>query len=68
MMVTKSTGIAVGEEITVKYLQSGYYGPKCECSSCSGVDTSDMSVLKRKPTSNIPKQSDSTVSDVGPGM
>jgi len=46
IMVTKETGIAVGEEITVKYLQSGYYGEECLCSSCTGVDTSDLSVLK----------------------
>ena len=45
-MVTKEAGIQVNEEITVKYLQSGYYGEECLCSSCTGVDTSDLSVLK----------------------
>jgi len=38
--------IAVSEEITVRYLQSGYYGDECLCSSCTHVDTSDLSVLK----------------------
>ena len=46
LVVIKATGIQVDEEITVKYTQSGYYGEDCLCSSCTGVDTSDLSVLK----------------------
>jgi hypothetical protein len=38
--------IAMNEEITVKYQQSGYYGRDCRCRSCTGVDTSDLSALK----------------------
>jgi hypothetical protein len=38
--------IAINEEITVKYRQSGYYGQDCLCHSCTGVDTSDLSALK----------------------
>ena len=48
IVVIKATGIQVDEEITVKYTQSGYYGEECLCSSCTGVDTSDLSVLKPK--------------------
>jgi hypothetical protein len=40
--------IAMNEEITVKYEWSGYYGGDCLCHSCTGVDTSDLSVLKPK--------------------
>ena len=58
IMVTKEKGIAAGEEITVKYLQSGYYGEECLCSSCTGVDTNDLSVLKpnvqEQPNSVVP--------------
>ena len=46
IQVTKKSGIRVDEEITVKYLQSGYYGEECLCASCTGVDTGDLSVLK----------------------
>jgi hypothetical protein len=38
--------ISMGEEITIKYQKSGYYSQDCLCSTCTGKDTSDLSVLK----------------------
>jgi hypothetical protein len=46
--------IAANEEITIKYQQSGYYGQHCLCSSCTGKDTSNLSILK--PNYNIQEQ------------
>ena len=46
IQVTKKGGIKVDEEITVKYLESGYYGEECQCTSCTRIDTRDLSVLK----------------------
>ena len=46
--------IAANEEITIKYRQSGYYSQHCLCFSCTGKDTTNLSVLK--PNHNMEKQ------------
>jgi len=54
--------IAEGEEVTTKYEKGGYYGEHCLCSSCTGKDTNNLSVLK--PNHNVQEQLGSTISDV----
>ena len=38
--------ISIREKITIKYQKSGYYGQDDLCFTCTGKDTSDLSVLK----------------------
>ena len=47
-MIQAVRNIAAKEEITVKYEESGYYGNRCRCETCTKVDTRDLSVLKLK--------------------
>ena len=54
--------IEIGEEITAKYQESGYYGACCLCRSCTGRDTSDLSVLK--PSHSVQKQLGDTLPNV----
>ena len=52
--------IATNEEITIKYQRSGYYGGVCLCRSCTGTDTSDLSVLKP----NVQEQPDNVIPNI----
>jgi len=55
--------IAANKEITIKYQQSGYYGQHCLCSSCTGKDTSNLSILK--PNYNVQEELGDSFSNVG---
>lgn len=40
--------IEAGEEITVKYCESGYYDGVCLCREHTGKDTSDLTRVKER--------------------
>lgn len=47
-MIETLRNIAAGEEIMVRYQESGYYGSNCQCKTCTTVDPKDLSVLKER--------------------
>ena len=42
----------------MKYVKTGYYGEDCLCETCTGNNTRDVSILKRKADDLTDQQDD----------